>query len=72
MEAVAITRIEDGARKQAEDLVAREVPLTLNLGGKELVTLLCSPDNLEDLVRGFMFTSGIVKNASQITGITLD
>ena len=72
LESVAITRIKDGTREQAEDVVAREVPLTLNVGGRELATLQCSPGDLDDFVRGFLFTSGIVKDAAQITAITLD
>lgn len=72
MEAFTITRIKENARETAEDVVAQEVPFTLNLAENELVTLLCSPFDLEDLVRGFLFTSGIIRNLSDIKKILID
>ena len=72
MESFTITRIRENIREVIEDVVAQEVPFTLNLAEKELVTLLCSPFDLEDLVRGFLFTSGIIKNLSEIKRITID
>jgi len=72
MEAFTITKIRENVREIAEDVVAQEVPFTLNLGKLELVTLLCSPFDLEDLARGFLFTSGIIKNLSDIKRITID
>lgn len=72
MESFTITRIKDSVRESAQDAVAAEVPFTLNLGQLELVTLLCSPSDLEDLVRGFLFTSGLIKNLGGIKSITVD
>lgn len=72
MESFTITKIKDNVREAVEDVVAEEVPFTLNLGELELVTLLCSPSDLEDLVRGFLFTSGLIKNLSEIKRITID
>ncbi len=72
METFTITRIRENIRETAEDVVAQEVPFTLNLGEKELVTLLCSPFDLDDLARGLLFTSGLIKNLSEIKRITMD
>lgn len=72
MESFTITKIRDNVREKAEDLIAQEVPFTLNLAEKEFVTLLCSPFNLEDLVRGFLFTSGIIRNISDIKSLSID
>ena len=57
MEPFKITTIKGNDKEIREDLVAEEVPLTIEIGEKELVTLLCSPFDLDDLVRGFLFTS---------------
>ncbi len=72
MESFTITKIRGDVREAAEDVVVQEVPFTLNLGELELVTLLCSPFDLEDLVRGFLFTSGFIKDLSQIKRMTID
>src|SRR5690606_39623888 len=39
-----------------EDYLISEVPITLEVNGKEFVTLLCTPLMLEELVVGFLFT----------------
>lgn len=72
MESFTITKIRGNNREKLEDMVTKEVPLTLMIGDKELVTLLCSPLDLEDLVRGFLFTSGFIKNVSEIKKIVLN
>ncbi len=72
MESFRITKIRDGIKDSVDDLVAEEVPFTINLRDKELVTLLCSPLALEDLARGFLFTSGLIKDSSEIKEIVID
>lgn len=72
MEPFTITKIRGDSRQIEQDLVAQEVPFTLHLSGNELVTLLCSPSELEDLARGFLFTSGMVRELGQIKGLTVD
>jgi FdhD protein len=51
---------------------AREFPLTIMLNGEQLVTVLCSPGELEALTVGFLFSEGIIKAKEEITGLTLD
>ncbi len=58
VEKIDIVRIRQGKREELKDSLVREVPLTINFNKKELVTLLCTPKDIEDLVRGFLFTSG--------------
>lgn len=72
METFTITKIRQDARETIEDIVTPEVPFTLNVNGEELVTLLCSPFDLEDLTRGFLFTSGLIKEAGGVKKIALD
>ena len=72
METFTITKIRADVKETTEDVVAQEVPFTLNLFEKELVTLLCSPFDLEDMVRGFLFTSGLIRNLDEIKRITID
>ena len=72
MKSFTITKIKGNNKEIAEDVLAREVPFTLIANDKELVTLLCSPLDLKDLVRGFLFTSGLVKTKPQIKKIAID
>lgn len=72
METFKITKIKDSNREAAEDIVIEEVPFTLIIDDKELVTLLCTPVDLEDLIRGFLFTSGLIKKTQDIKKIIIN
>lgn len=66
-----ITKIRGGKRQTAEDTVVREIPLTIIVDDTELVTLLCCPNDLEDLVTGFLFTSGLIKGKEEIKRVVI-
>ena len=72
MEAFKITKIKTATREVVEDFLAREVPLTIVVSDREIVTLLCTPCDLEDLTKGFLFTSGLIKKKDNIKKIVLD
>lgn len=67
-----IIRIKDNSKESVDDVVVEEIPFTIMIGQKELVTLLCTPLDLEDLVKGFLFTAGIIKRAEEIKSIVID
>ncbi|MDP2983630.1 MAG: formate dehydrogenase accessory sulfurtransferase FdhD [Candidatus Latescibacter sp.] len=67
-----VTRFKGNVKEVIEDFVIEEIPLTLMIGDKELVTLLCCPSDLEDLVRGFLFTSGLIINSEEIINIYIN
>jgi len=72
---VPITRIyKDGKAKSKSinDKVVAEHALTINLDKKELVTLLCSPEKLEYLALGFLFSEGLIKGKEDLKEIVLD
>ncbi len=71
-ETVKIVKIKGTEKEVVEDIVVEEVPLTLNVNDKELVTLLCTPIDLENLVRGFLFTSGLIKKIQDIKKIVIN
>jgi FdhD protein len=72
METFEITRITEGGAETRLDPVTEEVPLTIDVNGAEIATLLASPSDIEDLVRGFLFTTGLVKGAASIGTMTID
>jgi FdhD protein len=69
VEALHIDREGSGIRTE---WTAREFPLTIMLNGEQLVTVLCSPGDLEALAIGFLFSEGIIKGKEEVTGLTLD
>jgi len=69
---VDILRIDRDRKENLKDTVTDEVPLTIELEGKELVTLLCSPDNLRELSIGFLYSAGLIKSMNDIENIVID
>lgn len=59
-----IVVIENEKRGKKFDDVAIETALKIFINGKEFLTVLCSPENLDCLARGILFTSGIHRISS--------
>jgi len=55
-----------------EEEVAAEYPLTIRLDGEEFATLVCTPNDLEDLVIGFMASEGVIRRSDEIKDMSLD
>jgi FdhD protein len=72
MKSLRILRIDGTHREWVEDLVTEEVPLRLLAGARRLATLLCSPADLEDLVRGFFYTNGFIARAGDLRKILIN
>ena len=58
--------------KEMEDIVVKEFHLTIILNDRELVTLLCSPEKLDFLAIGFLFSEGLINSKRDIKEIDLD
>ncbi|MDM7999921.1 MAG: formate dehydrogenase accessory sulfurtransferase FdhD [Dehalococcoidia bacterium] len=69
---VRMVRITEGVRSDAEDSVVEEAPLTIVLDNQELVTMLCSPIDLKDLVVGYLFSEGFLKARGEIRKVLVD
>lgn len=72
MESLEIVLFQDGMRVKATQSVSEEVPLTIDLNGRELATLLCSPAYIRNLVTGFLYTSGLLQRMASIRSLTVD
>ncbi|MBU0570910.1 MAG: formate dehydrogenase accessory sulfurtransferase FdhD [Candidatus Omnitrophica bacterium] len=72
MEQIEIIKINKGIKEVVKDVVAEEVPVTIYVNGDEIVTLLSSPEGLEELAVGFLFTAGLLDAADEISGIFVD
>ncbi|OXS55264.1 formate dehydrogenase family accessory protein FdhD [Cohnella sp. CIP 111063] len=65
-------RLNAGRTVETEDEIAAEFPLTIRLDGEEFATLVCSPDDLADLVVGFLASEGVIRGIADIRSWSLD
>jgi len=72
VERFPVLRFTKEGRSSLEEVVAREFPVTIILNDQELVTLLCSPNNLKYLVVGFLSSEGLLKSKDEIKKIVAD
>lgn len=69
---VTVIRIGATGRESLQGEVAREFPLTVLFNEEQLATLLCSPDDMEALAIGFLYSEGLITNKGDIREIFLD
>jgi FdhD protein len=61
-----ILKVNGNEIEGAVDEVAAELPVRLVLNGEPLVTLLCTPTELEELAVGFLLSEGFLHDRSSI------
>lgn len=67
-----MVRYERGeAKRNQEALVAVEYPLTIYVNREELVTIVCTPEYLEDLVIGFLTSEGVIRGVQDVDQIEI-
>lgn len=57
-----IFRYEQGAFKHIEDSIVTEFPVTIKMNGQEFVTMVSTPEYIEDMVIGFLASEGIIRS----------
>ncbi|WP_406566407.1 formate dehydrogenase accessory sulfurtransferase FdhD [Jeotgalibacillus aurantiacus] len=67
-----ILRFTDGSAVWTEDTIATEQVLTIKLNGEEFVTMVCSPEYMEDLAVGYLASEGIIKSERDLSSVRLD
>ncbi len=72
IESVSALKINDSGSSRESLQVARELMLTIYLNDKELVTIMCSPENLKELTVGFLFSEGLIKSKEDIKKLEVD
>lgn len=69
---VDIIKIKGEKRYALTDQVIREYLLTICLNNQEITTLLCTPENLEELSIGFLLSEGFLDSYTEVTNSNLD
>ena len=49
-----IIRITKGNIERTEDTIVTEYPVTVKINGQEFVTMVCTPEYIEDMVIGYL------------------
>ena len=69
---ITLTSITDQGRSEVEGIVVKELPLKILLNGRELVTTLCSPVNLDYLAVGILVSEGLIESRNEIKKLSVD
>ncbi|WP_323694407.1 formate dehydrogenase accessory sulfurtransferase FdhD [Staphylococcus pseudintermedius] len=67
-----IVRFEDGVLFETEDDYVTEVPLTIMVNREEFATVICSPNQLEELVLGFLASEGVILKRDELKSLEID
>ncbi|EEM12782.1 sulfurtransferase FdhD [Bacillus pseudomycoides] len=65
-ETYKMIRYQGGAFSEREDEVVTESPVTIKLNGEEYVTVVCTPNYIEDMIIGFLISEGIIASYENI------
>jgi FdhD protein len=64
-----ILRFSNGQTEQLEDVIVTEYPVTVKINGEEFVTMVCTPDHIEEMVIGYLASEGIIRKYEDIEDI---
>jgi len=67
---VQATRIDKAQRRTVDESVVRTAILTIYVNGSEIVSLVCTPTDLEPLVAGFLVSEGFLTSRDELESIT--
>jgi FdhD protein len=69
---ILIIRARDGHFEENSDKVAAEIGFSLTVNDKQVVTLLCSPIELDAMAIGFLLSEGILQKRENLLDIQVD
>jgi FdhD protein len=66
-----VITVVNGAAASKSDWLAREWPLTIAINGRQYITLLTTPANLDELAVGFALSEGLLDSRQDIQAVRL-
>jgi FdhD protein len=67
-----VSEFSEGSFRETQVTAIQEVPLTIYLNGKEIVTLLCTGKHPKFLAVGFLKSDGLITDAEQLKTVDVD
>ncbi|MCR8926370.1 formate dehydrogenase accessory sulfurtransferase FdhD [Priestia megaterium] len=66
-----VLRFKNGQMESVEDKIVTEFPVTVKINEEEFVTMVCSPQYIEDMVIGYLASEGAIRAYTDIKNIWL-
>ena len=67
-----VLQIRGDRQEETSASLVQEVPLTIFLNGREVVTLLCTGHHLDDLTLGFLKSEGLMDSTGELKSLQVD
>lgn len=64
-----VLRFTDGRLEKLDDHVAVEHPVTIKINDNEFMTIVCTPEYIEDMVVGFLASERVIRKYEEINDI---
>lgn len=64
-----VLRFSNGKVTRREDTIVTEFPVTIKINGQEFVTMVCTPEYVEDMAIGYLASEGIIRRYADIKEI---
>ncbi|WHY99766.1 formate dehydrogenase accessory sulfurtransferase FdhD [Peribacillus simplex] len=64
-----ILRFTNGHIENTEDIIVTEFPVTVKINEQEFVTMVCTPEYIQDMVIGYLASEGIIRKYEEIKDI---
>lgn len=64
-----VIRVEDKQIEEIEDLVVTEYAVTVKINQQEFVTMVCTPEYVEDMIIGYLASERIIRSVEDIEDI---
>ncbi|AYE51190.1 formate dehydrogenase accessory sulfurtransferase FdhD [Priestia megaterium] len=64
-----ILKFKNGYIHHIEDVIVTEFPVTVKINEQEFVTMVCTPEYIEDMVVGYLASEGIIRKYEEIKEI---
>ncbi|KNH24247.1 formate dehydrogenase [Priestia megaterium] len=64
-----VLKFKNGEMESVEDKIVTEFPVTVKINEEEFVTMVCSPQYIEDMVIGYLASEGVIRAYKDIKNI---
>ncbi len=64
-----VLHFSNGKMTTREDTIVTEFPVTIKINGQEFVTMVCTPEYVEDMAIGYLASEGIIRKYEDIKEI---